>query len=106
MKITFKELEEMWFESVTDYCRYLENNWYSGCDYGAETTIEVYRGEMLCLTVKSIEEGAKLTVLENGRDGPYFSKYIPLRPMTEKDKERLRLNKQIKAIRSTQDAFK
>lgn len=55
LKITFYELEKMKHESVTDYCRALMNE---GLD--PKTSIEVYREDMLCLTVKSIEEGSKI----------------------------------------------
>lgn len=68
MKITFKDLEDANCDSVTDYCRLLvsENN----TDLNQE--ILVYRGDMLCLTVKSIAEGAKLRP-----NGVGFSEYSP-----------------------------
>jgi hypothetical protein len=57
LKITFAQLEKMGFESVTDYCRALMKE---PDPYGVfpETKIEVYRGDMLCLTVSSVEYGA------------------------------------------------
>lgn len=57
IKITFDLLEAEGCESVTDYCRKIieEDEW----DY-TDSTIEVYRGDMLCLTVTDIHEAAKL----------------------------------------------
>lgn len=66
MKITFDELEKMGYESVTDYCRYLVDNWDVYCSFSKKDKIEVYRGEMLCLTVSSIEEGAKIEPTSRG----------------------------------------
>ncbi len=56
MKITFKDLEDMDFKSVTDYCRFL----ISEGREDLEQTIEVYRGKMLCLTVSSVKYGASV----------------------------------------------
>jgi hypothetical protein len=42
--------------------------------FNPATRLEVYRGEVLCLTVRSIGEGAKLTVRE---DGMRFVAYRP-----------------------------
>ena len=39
------------------------------------TPLEAYRGEVLCLRVRSIGEGAKLTVEDSDRLGPWFTKY-------------------------------
>lgn len=69
MKITFDDLERWGYDSVTDYCRHLvEYAPESGQDL--KDKIEVYRGDMLCLTVQSIEEGAKLEPT-----GTRFAKY-------------------------------
>lgn len=71
MKITFNDLERWGYDSVTDYCRHLvEYAPESGQDL--KESVEVYRGEMLCLTVRSIEEGAKLQPSSRG-----FVKYNP-----------------------------
>jgi hypothetical protein len=37
--------------------------------------LEAYRGEILCLTVSSIGWGAKHTVAENNREGPYLVRW-------------------------------
>lgn len=57
MKITFKDLEDANCPSVTDYCRLLVSE--NLRDYSGET-IEVYRGEMKCLTVDNIYIAAEL----------------------------------------------
>jgi hypothetical protein len=40
-----------------------------------DTPLEAYRGTTMCLKVRSIGEGAKLTVEENDRRGPRFVTY-------------------------------
>lgn len=65
MKITFDDLERWGYASVTDYCRDLVT--YapeSGQDLKEQ--IEVYRGEMLCLTVSSITYGAGIEPTSSG----------------------------------------
>lgn len=57
MKITFKDLEDKNCESVTDYCRLLISE--NKEDYSNQT-IEVYRGDMLCLTVTDIIAASKI----------------------------------------------
>lgn len=70
IEITFKDLEELGYESVTDFCRYLIS---TGGKF-ENTKIHVYRGDMLCLVVNDINEAAKLQ--PNGyRAG--FRKYRP-----------------------------
>jgi hypothetical protein len=39
--------------------------------------LEVYRGGTLALVVRAIGDGAKLTVAENDRFGPYFAPWKP-----------------------------
>lgn len=65
LKTTWDELKEKGFPSVTDYCRFLIKQ-------GTElpNRIEVYRGDMLCMTVTDVSEVAKLE--PNGVD---FVKY-------------------------------
>lgn len=70
IKVTFKELEDMKFASVTDYCRMLMEEGYE-----ANTIVEVYRGDMLCLTVSSIKEGAKLEPADVGFRNHRLDKY-------------------------------
>lgn len=53
MKITFDWLEANKYPSVTDYCRDLVDA------KSPVETLEVYRGEMLCLTV-DVKRAAKL----------------------------------------------
>lgn len=74
MKITFKDLEDLKCPSVTDYCRLLvkENDeWCMGGGPGKlrgepelPSTIEVYRGDMLCLTVTDVRKAA--TIMPTG----------------------------------------
>jgi hypothetical protein len=63
MKITFDWLEEHEFASVTDYCRALVKQ-----DPGSllGDKIEVYRGDMLCLTVTDINVAAGLEPASSG----------------------------------------
>jgi hypothetical protein len=45
--------------------------------YDPATPLEAYRGSTMCLRVRSIAEGAKLTV-KDGRDGkPWFATFHP-----------------------------
>lgn len=57
---------------VLDYCRKLvrEGN-------AQRTKLEVYRGDVLCLTVKSVIEGARLDIIENEKKGPILVKHRP-----------------------------
>lgn len=59
MQITFKDLADSNCKGVTDYCRLLVSE--NLRDYSSET-IEVYRGDMLCLIVKDIYQAAKIQV--------------------------------------------
>lgn len=71
VKITFDDLERWGYPSVTDYCRHLVA--YapeSGQDL--KDKIEIYRGDMLCLTVTDIVEAAKIMPTDRG-----FKKYDP-----------------------------
>lgn len=75
IKIQFNELwnkrtEPKNHSPVLDYCRKLvkEGN-------VQRTKLEVYRGDVLCLTVKSIIKGAKLDIIENEKKGPILVKH-------------------------------
>lgn len=102
IKTTFDELEKLDCPSVTDYCRLLIKQ----SVLFADAKVEVYRGEMLCLTVNNVAEGTKLDVYEDGYYGPRFVKYVAPMPMTEKDKERLRLRRPRKGLWAVKDALK
>lgn len=54
MKITFDWLEEHKYPSVTDLCRELVR------EGDADGIIEVYRNDMLCLTVTDIKAAATI----------------------------------------------
>jgi hypothetical protein len=43
--------------------------------YHPATPLEAYRGEVLCLRVRSIGEGARLTVEDNRRGGPLLRRW-------------------------------
>lgn len=62
---------------VLNYCRKLLSE---GED--SKTCLEVYRGEMLCLTISEIGEGAKLGIREDEFRGPEFKRYesFPSKP--------------------------
>lgn len=57
---------------VFDYCRKLISD-----GEGEKTILEVYRGEILCLTIKDIGAGAKLAIREDELRGPELKKYKP-----------------------------
>lgn len=40
--------------------------------------VEIYRGEMLCLTIKEIGLMANLEIREDSGIGPYYRRYIPM----------------------------
>lgn len=61
VKTTWDELEELGYASVTDYCRFLVKQGKKLPD-----RIEVYRGDMLCITVPDVAEAAKIE--PTGRD--------------------------------------
>lgn len=65
VKTTWDELESLGYASVTDYCRFLVKQGKKLPD-----RIEVYRGEMLCMTVTDVTEAAKLEPASVG-----FKKY-------------------------------
>lgn len=76
------QIEELKGKSAFDLCRRLI---HAGQD--PTEVLEVYRGDTLSYTVPSLEIGARHRIVENDKVGPYVGKY---RPMTEKDKERLK----------------
>lgn len=65
VKTDWDELEKLGYSSVTDYCRFLVKGKKPLPD-----RIEVYRGEMLCMTVTDVAEAAK--IMPTGRG---FKKY-------------------------------
>lgn len=87
IKITFKQLEDWNCASVTDYCRLLISE--NKRDYSGDT-VEVYRGDMLCLTVTDISTTAKLQP-----NGIEFVKYHP--PLSK------RIKRPNKAVALAQD---
>lgn len=68
-----------------DYCRKVLKE---GAD--PKEPLEVYRGEQLAYTVKSIGLGATLKIRENDKEGPKIVKYQPL---DEKTRARLSLKR-------------
>jgi hypothetical protein len=55
-KIEAKDLEKAGYVSITDYCRYLVDNHPEDLP----SRIEIYRGEMLCITVPNVSVAAEL----------------------------------------------
>ena len=45
--------------------------------YNPDRSLHAYRGDVLCLKVRSIGEGAKLTVREDNRKGLRLVKWMP-----------------------------
>jgi hypothetical protein len=43
-----------------------------------ELSLRAYRGDVLCITVRTIGEGAALTVAEGSRDMPRFRRWKPM----------------------------
>ncbi len=74
---TFDYLEEQGYPSVTDYCRFLME---LNPERYEDMPVEVYRGERLCLIVKSVKEGAKIQPSSSG-----FVSYNPF-PSKRPDK--------------------
>lgn len=68
-----------------DYCRKLVAEGYDPLE-----PLEVYRGDKLAYTVKSIGLGAKLKIKENEDIGPIVVKY---KPLSEEARAKLRLNR-------------
>lgn len=64
MKIEFKDINR----NIPSYCRKIMKE----KDY--PKTLEVYRGEMLCLDV-NVEKASKLRFVENEKEGPMYKKY-------------------------------
>ena len=65
MKITFEEMEGM---NVPKYCRKIMKETFPD-------TLEIYRNDMLCLTV-NVAEAAELRLVENENEGPLYKKYV------------------------------
>lgn len=61
LKMDFKDLEEGGYTSITDYCRDIVKE---GKDL--PDRIEVYKGEMLCLTVSDVGLAATLQPTSRG----------------------------------------
>lgn len=60
-KITFEDLEKAGYASVTDYCRYLVKK-----EKDIPDRIEIYRGEMLCLSVNNVSLAATIEPTSSG----------------------------------------
>lgn len=65
VKTDWDELEALGYVSVTDYCRELIK-----LKKPLPDRIEIYRGEMLCMTVTDVAEAAKIMPTNTG-----FKKY-------------------------------
>ena len=60
---------------VLGMCRLLVN-----LGYDPDRPLEAYRGPELALRIRSIGQGAKLTVRENSKSGPYVVAWVPFDP--------------------------
>ncbi len=67
LKITWDELETLGCPSVTDYCRVLVKDKKTPLP----DRIEVYRRDMLCLTVNDVKAASELQPLSTGGFGKY-----------------------------------
>lgn len=65
MKIQFSDMKNM---NVPRYCR---KTMKTG---NFPEILEIYRGEMLCLTV-DVVKASKLRLIENEKEGPLYKKY-------------------------------
>ena len=71
MKIDMKDIPETKRgDPILNYCRKLIKD---GVD--PQTKLEVYRGEQLDVTIRTVEAGSKLTVTEDTDGKPRFAKY-------------------------------
>jgi hypothetical protein len=57
---------------VFDLCRLLV-----AAGFDPESPLKCYRGDMLCLRIRSIEKGAGLTIRETSTDGPRVVRWKP-----------------------------
>lgn len=65
MKIDFKDMKGL---NVPAYCRKLKRK------VEFPSTLEIYRDEMLCLTV-DVDGAAGLKLVENNKQGPRYEKF-------------------------------
>jgi len=72
MNIQLSKIPTKTYSPVLSFCRQLISD---GLD--PDTRLDVYRGDQLALTVRSIGEGAKLTVQDNRYGTPIFRTYTP-----------------------------
>ncbi len=49
-----------------------------GAGFDPDLPLRAYRGDVLCLSVRSIGEGAALTVAEGSQDTPRFRRWKPM----------------------------
>jgi hypothetical protein len=49
-----------------------------GAGHDPNLSLRAYRGDVLCITVRTIGEGAALTVAEGSRDTPRFRRWKPM----------------------------
>jgi hypothetical protein len=61
LKTTWQELEDAGYASVTDYCRFLVKQKRKLPD-----RIEIYRDEVMCMTVTNVKEAAKFEPKSDG----------------------------------------
>lgn len=73
------QIEEMKGLTCSKYSRKLISQ---GVD--PKEKIEIYRGEMLCLTIKEIGLAAKLDIRENSKSSPFYGNHKPLEEDTLK----------------------
>jgi hypothetical protein len=70
LKIQIKDMEECGYNSVTDYCRMLVK-FHKNNPEDLPKGIELYRGDMLCMTIPNI--AATATVEPGGTDWNKYS---------------------------------
>lgn len=60
---------------ITALCRQLIK-----AGYDPAQAIEAYRGDVMCIRVRSIGDGAQWIARENSRSGPFFARWVPCDP--------------------------
>lgn len=78
MKVQLDDIPKNTDTPILTYCRHLMNK-----GFDPSTKLEVYRGDILAITVSSIKFGSNITVKENKDVGPHFIPYSPFKMPVE-----------------------
>jgi hypothetical protein len=75
VRVQLADIDDRSNTPIFSYCRKLVKQ---GLD-PKKTSLEVYRGDILAMTIKEIGVGAQLTVHDNSSGRPVFTKWKPFR---------------------------